>query len=85
VGEVSQLSTQGGTAEETDKLRQWWSRLSDAARDALSSDPAAPISAEHLDEILSAGSRVIGTQRGDASMEWSLPPETCDFIRSQVR
>jgi hypothetical protein len=84
VAEVPELPMPNGAAEETDKLRQWWSRLSDAARDALSADPAAPIPAEHLDEVLSGGIRVIGRQRGGATMEWSLAPRTCAFVRSQV-
>jgi hypothetical protein len=71
-------------AEETDRLRQWGSRLSDAARDAFLADPDGPIPDDYLDEVMAGGIRVIGIQRGNVSMEWSFPPQTRQFIKGQT-
>jgi hypothetical protein len=78
-----QLPIPGAAVDETDQLRQWWSRLTDGARAALLADADGPISPDYLDEVLAGGIRVIGVQRGNAGMEWSLPPQTRAFIKSQ--
>jgi hypothetical protein len=66
VSVVPRLQIRGNAAEETDRLRQWWSRLSDGARDAFLADADSLIPDDHLEEVMAGGIRVIGSQRGDA-------------------
>ncbi len=79
-----QLPTPGTVVDESAQLRQWWSRLTDGARAAFLADPDGPIPRGYLDEVMAGGIRVIGVQRPDASMEWSLPPQTRLFIKSRT-
>ena len=69
--------------DEIDELRRWWSRLSGAARAAFLGDPSGPIPREHLDDVMGAGIRLIGSQAAGAPMVWSFPPATQAFIGQQ--
>lgn len=69
-------------AAEASQIQQWWKGLSLEARSAFSACLDGPIPAEYLDEVLTAGIRVVGAQHPGGSMVWRFSPRVQSFIAS---